>query len=317
MPFHLIDADSHDNAQSGGLDAARRGPNRREFLAGLAAGSSLLFDRSARADAERSPWYALVSDVHIAADPALAARGEVMARNLRAVVDDIQSLETPPLGMFIDGDLAFSNGQDGDYRTLLSLLEPIRKSRTPIHLTLGNHDDRAHFRTVLHDLIPTETDVVDKAVGEVTGPGLRFVLLDSLDKANVTPGRLGRDQLDWLAARLDAHPAEPTLVFVHHNLSIEIPTALTDTNELLAVVRPRRQVKGVIFGHTHVWNVRQDDGLYLINVPAVAYAFSPLQPLGWCRFRPEPGGGSLELRCVGGNRRNDRGTIALRWRADR
>jgi 3',5'-cyclic AMP phosphodiesterase CpdA len=240
-----------------------------------------------------------------------------MADNLRAVVADILAADSPPQGVLIDGDLALNDGQPGDYRTLIALLEPIRKAKLPLHLALGNHDDRDHFRDVLRDLIPAGSQVVDKQVGLVQGPrpAPRFVVLDSLDRVNVTPGKLGPNQLDWLARRLDAVPNDPTLVFVHHNLSREGQTALTDTGALLDVLGPRKQVKAVIFGHTHVWDVREDDGLYWINLPAVAYPFAAGQPLGWCRFRPVPDGGELELRCVGGDRRNDRQRVALRWRS--
>jgi 3',5'-cyclic AMP phosphodiesterase CpdA len=316
MPLQLLPADPPSSPD----EAARplgAGPSRRGFLSGLAAGgASLALGLSSRAAAEEAPgaWYALVADVHIAADLSTRVRGEVMADNLRAVVADILASGTPPRGVLVDGDLALKDGQAGDYRALVSLLEPLRKARLPMHLTLGNHDDRAHFRDVLRDAVPADTRVVDKQVAVVEGPGLRLVVLDSLDQVDVTPGRLGREQLDWLAGQLDAKPEVPALVFVHHNPESKKGSGLLDTEALLEVLRGRRQAKAVVFGHTHVWDVRQEDGLYRINLPAVAYPFAPTQPLGWCRFRPEAGGGELELRCVGGNRAADRRRVRLRWR---
>lgn len=295
----------------------RPSSTRREFLAGLAAGgAALALGASTRARAEdgSSGWYALVSDVHIAADPSTRTRGQVMADNLRAVVADILASDSPPRGVLIDGDLALKDGQDGDYRTLVSLLEPLRKARLPIHMALGNHDDRGNFRDVLRDAIPAETQVVDKQVAAVEGTGPRLLVLDSLDRVNSTPGKLGRAQVDWLARELDAKPDTPALIFVHHNPAREQGPGLTDTAALLEVVRPRRQAKALVFGHTHVWDVHQEDGLYLINLPAVAYPFAAIQPLGWCRFRPEPDGGELELRSIGGNRAADHQRVSLRWR---
>lgn len=296
-------------------------PSRREFLAGLAAGSaSLLLGtpvRSASAAEDPGAWYALVSDIHIAADPATRLRGQVMADNLRTVVSDILAADAAPRAVLVDGDLALQNGQPTDYRTITSLLDPLRKAKLPIYLGMGNHDDRTNFREVLQGVIPNESKVVDKQVEIIDGAHLRFVVLDSLEKCNSTPGRLGKAQLDWLTAELDAKPEKPTLIVVHHNpVPVEPPPpSLLDTEALLTILRPRRQVKGVVFGHTHVWNVRQEqEGLHMINLPAVAYSFAPTQPLGWCRFRPEPGGGQLELRCIGGNREADRQRIDLRWR---
>ena len=295
-------------------------PSRRAVLAGLAAGgASLVFGAGSRAQLDHGTnWYALVSDTHVAANLSTRTRGEVMADNLRAVVAEILAAESRPLGVVIDGDLALTDGQAGDYRTLVTLLEPIRKARVPIHLALGNHDDRDRFRAVLGEMLPADSKVSDKQVAVVDGPGVRLVILDSLDRVNVTPGRLGPTQLEWLAGTLDAglKTMTPTMVFVHHNLAPG-KSALTDTDALLAVLRPRARVKAVFFGHTHVWNVGSDseaERLHLVNLPAVAYTFGPGQPLGWCRFQPGTDSGTLELRCVGGDRASDRQRVGLRWR---
>ena len=52
---------------------------------------------------------------------------------------------------------------------------------------------------------------------------------------------------------------------------------LSDSEGLLAAVWPRRNVKALFYGHTHKWSFRKDpaSGLHLVNLPAVAYAFSP------------------------------------------
>ena len=81
------------------------------------------------------------------------------------------------------------------------------------------------------------------------------------------------------------------------------------------MIRPRTQVKAVFFGHTHVWNVREIDGIHMINLPAVGYRFLPKQPLGWVVFRPEPDGAEIELRCIGGDRRQNGRRTSLQWRA--
>lgn len=320
MPLQILPADAPEPtlATRTPADESRLvRPSRRDFLAGLAAGgAALALGGSARSAAAETPgdWYALVSDIHIAADPSTRLRGQVMADNLRAVVSEILAAEAPPRGVLFDGDLAVQQGRADDYRTVVALLEPLRKARLPIHLGLGNHDDRANFRAVLQGVVPLESQVVDKQAAAVDSADLRFMVLDSLEKVGATPGRLGAEQLDWLGKALDAQPDTPTLLFVHHNTWPLATPGLTDTEDLLKVVRPRRQVKGIVFGHTHVWSVREDKGLHLINLPAVAYPFAPTQPLGWCRFRPEPGGGRLELRCVGGNREAHGQQVKLRWR---
>jgi hypothetical protein len=315
MPFHFLPADSARNDETAPSFLGRL--SRRDFLAGLALGGmAVTAGCSTRAGSHGNPdgWYAWLADPHIAADPAAELRDEVMARNLRAVVADILNGDDAPHGVFIDGDLAFHNGQPGDYRTLLGVTEPLRQERIPIHLALGNHDDRTHFRESMGPNADTSARVAEKHVGVVEGPGIRMLMLDSLQRPNVTGGRLGDHQLAWLTAELDDHPAVPTIIFVHHNLNAEWASALLDTCELLAVLRPRRQAKAVVFGHTHVWNAREIDGIHMINLPAVGYRFLPKQPLGWCVFRPMPGGGELELRCIGGDQRQHGRRIALAWR---
>ncbi|MEO6810567.1 MAG: metallophosphoesterase [Isosphaeraceae bacterium] len=292
--------------------------SRRDFLAGVALGGAALASGCSRQPGSRGNaggWYAWMSDVHLATDPKVKVHGQVMADNLRAVIDDVLGADDPPRGLVINGDLAYRDGQPSDYRTLLNAVEPLRHGGIPLHLALGNHDDRDHFRAALGDPVESDPSGLTQCVGEVEGPGIRMLLLDSLNGTRAVGGQLGEAQRAWLAARLDAHPETPTVVFVHHNLNAQWVSALHDTDALLDVLRPRRQAKAVVFGHTHVFNARRLGDLHAINLPAVGYRFSPKQPLGWCLFRPGPDGGELELRCVSGNRRQHRRRIDLRWRS--
>jgi len=290
--------------------------SRRAFLGrAAAAASALALGRQAGAAAD-TPWYALVSDTHLAADPATKARNQNMADNLRKVVDDIRAFGggTRPRGMFIDGDLAQKDGQIGDYRTLLSLIDPVRKAEVPVHLTLGNHDHRINAREAANRLLSTKAEGFEKVVSVVEGPNVRFLLLDSLDVVNATPGTLGEKQIGWVAKTLDEKPEVPAVLVVHHP-PVEHPAALTDTAELFKAIRPRRQAKAIVFGHSHVWDVRKDGDIHLINLPAVGYPFAAEQPLGWCVFRPEADGASLELRPTGGNLKPERLRVDLKWRS--
>ncbi len=316
MPIHLPPERSaiHTEARPSALGRL----SRRDFLAGTAlgiAGMASGCTHRAGSRGHAGGWSAWLSDTHLAADPKASQMGEIMADNLRAVVADILDATDAPQGVLIDGDLALADGQQGDYEALLTATDPLRASGIPIHLALGNHDDRQTFGEVLGDRAGTDRGVVAKHVGVVEGKGHRVILLDSLHKVNSTAGVLGDEQLAWLAAELDAKAEIPAIVFVHHNLNAHSTSALADTVALLAVLRPRRQAKAVVYGHTHVWHAGVVDGLHMINLPAVGYKFAPKQPLGWCVFRPDADGGELELRCVGGDRKQDRRRVELRWRS--
>lgn len=324
MPVHILPL-CHTHGNTPTSPSAASCPSlagkvdRRTFLSSVAAASLLATSSTtvaATAEEDKaSDWFALLADTHIAADSKAVARGQVMARNLEAVIAGILEQPTLPRAAFFNGDLAFLDGQSGDYQTLVELLKPLREAGIPLHLTLGNHDDRDNFRASLGVEAPGSPDLMLKHVAVVPAAGHRFLLLDSLDAVNVTPGKIGTDQLGWISRIIDAEPQVPVIVLVHHNLGANA-ASLTDQAALLEALRPRRQVKSVLFGHTHVWENQVDESdLHLVNLPAIAYPFASNQPLGWCRLSLTPASASLELHCVGGNRDEDGQRIELPWRA--
>jgi hypothetical protein len=261
------------------------------------------------------PWYALLSDTHIAADPATEARGQVMARNLEAVIADVLAQPGRPEAAIIDGDLALKDGQPGDYQTLLKLIEPLRAAGVPVHLVLGNHDHRGNFRQVLGAEAHGDPGLADKQVTVIAGKAHRLILLDSLEVVDGVPGKLGPEQRAWLGRILDAEPETPAVLFVHHNLGPDDSFQLIDTEELLGLIGPKRQAKAVVFGHTHVWGSKQDDqGIHQVNLPAIGYPFAAEQPIGWCRLVLESEGAVLQLRCIGQARKDHNRRVPLAWR---
>ncbi|MCU0786417.1 MAG: phosphohydrolase, partial [Verrucomicrobia bacterium] len=93
-------------------------------------------------------------------------------------------------------------------------------------------------------------------------------------------------------------------------------SGLKDTESLLQVIRPRKQVKAWIFGHTHKWNVAADEsGIHLVNLPPVAYVFQPDNPAGWVHATVRCDGMNLELRGIDTTHKNHGQVVVLRWRA--
>jgi Icc protein len=293
-------------------------PSRRRFLreAAQMSGVAIVASRSSIGSTLAPAWYAWLSDTHIATLPSTDSRGQNMAANLDKVVAGILAEPTPPRAAIVDGDLALLDGQPGDYTNLVERLSPLRKAGIPIHLTLGNHDDRDAFRKALN-LAPERGSppaILAKHVMVREHPDHRWILLDSLDAPNVTPGVLGQKQLEWLAGALDAKPAVPTILFVHHNLPSRGEMPLTDSQALLDVVEPRAQVKALVYGHTHRWERSQQKGIHWVNLPAVAYSFQDDQPLGWCRFETNSTGATLTLHAIGGVKEKDGERLELAWR---
>jgi hypothetical protein len=297
--------------------------SRRRFLAGsMAAASAMalgdaLWGADERPPADRDPHrFALLSDVHIAADPAAVLRKVTMAENLKKVIAEVTALSPLPAAAAINGDLALGTGEAGDYATLLDLLKPLRAAGLPVHLGLGNHDRRDRFRAALPAGDRADAPLKDREAYVVESPRANWFVLDSLTDTNKVPGTVGDEQRRWLAEGLDARKDKPALVMVHHNPDREDPTrgGLTDTVALLEMLTSRRQVKALIFGHTHHWSFEEEAGMHLINLPPVAYIFQEGDPSGWVDVKLAEAGASFELRCVDPAQKQHGEKRELKWR---
>ena len=292
--------------------------SRRRFLRRTIAAGALLTLQPwmlAAKGTDGHTW-ALLSDPHLAADRSLRARGVNMTDNFIKVSDELVSQANVPAGVIINGDCAYEAGENGDYANLANLLKPIRKAGMPIHLSLGNHDNRERFWDAFEQEKAAPRPVVDRQVALLEMPYANWFMLDSLERTASTPGQLGREQLDWLAKTLDQHPGKPALVMVHHNCGMEGNLGLRDSVAFFEVIRPRRQVKAYIFGHTHFWKLEQEtSGIHLVNLPPVGYVFQPGKPSGWVKATIASEGMKLELRCVDTSHKDHGQTVSLVWRS--
>jgi Icc protein len=291
--------------------------SRRQFLRRtLAASAGLLSLRVKASEADPDRW-ALLSDTHVAANPEAVARGVHLAEHLRAVVAQVRALSIAPSGLLINGDCALDRGLPEDYATFTGLLQPLIEARLPLHFLLGNHDERDVFWQSLRGARLETPPVAGKHVSVIEAARANWFLLDSLDVTLQTPGRLGDPQRSWLAQALDARPGKPALVMVHHNpISADSvkKTGLLDAAQLLEILLPRRHVKAVFFGHTHVWRQYEQDGLHLINLPAVAYPFRPEELTGWVDCKLRDGGASLDPRAHDLQHSGHGKVVELTWR---
>lgn len=290
MPLHLIP------------------PTRRRFLQTTLVGGAALLTSHYSGAAESKPseeWWALLSDPHIAADPKKSARGITMLDCLNRIIDEILAEPSPPAGVIINGDCAFSRGLAEDYATFSAAVKRLADTGLPIHMTMGNHDDRKPFYDAFASQRPDNPLVEGKHVSILSTPTTNLFLMDSLLEVNVVTGELGQPQLDWLASALDAHAEKPAIVFAHHQLQFELKESQTiigglkDSQKLVDVLSARPHVQAYIFGHTHHWNVGElQDDLHLVNLPACSYVFNPAHPNGWVRAKFGPDQLALELRAL-------------------
>ncbi len=297
--------------------------NRREFLIGGASSAAgvMTVGLSAAAETRHDPHrFALLSDVHVAANPAAAERGVNMADNLRRVVREVAALDGRPAAAFVNGDCAYHLGLPADYRQVAQLLDPLRKAGMPLHLGMGNHDDRKHFVSALGEYRPESRPVEGRVVDIITAERANWFLVDSLKETNHTPGELGSAQLEWLGKALDAHADKPAIILCHHNpdlteLMMLVAKGLIDTTALFDVLVPRKHVKALIFGHTHAWFVGRYKEIQLVNLPPTAYLFQPSRPNGWVLATLKEDGMQLVLKALDKHHLENGTTVDLKWRA--
>jgi 3',5'-cyclic AMP phosphodiesterase CpdA len=304
--------------------------SRRRFLAGsLAATAAAVYPSwlRAAADAAIDPHrFVLISDIHIDADRKMAKMKTNPWDNFRRATEDILRAVPGgrPAAALINGDLTHHQGNPEDYVTVIDALAPIRAAGLPLHMTMGNHDNRGNFWKALPADDAREKAIEDRQTLLIESPRANLLILDSLDKVAQTPGLVGPQQLAWLSKTLDAHPDKPAIVFTHHDPDQRTEadkkdpkkklTGLTDTQALLDVLLPRKQVKAHVFGHTHTWTSFQREGLHFVNLPPTAWVFKEGRPQGWTDLRIGESGASFELRCLDAKHPQHGEKFDLKWR---
>jgi 3',5'-cyclic-AMP phosphodiesterase len=290
---------------------------RREFLRiSFLAGAAVVLpacrtSQGVSPSAGNEIHLALLSDTHVAGDRERGKdpRGFDPWANLQQAAPDIAAKS--PRGVILNGDAASREGLTADYQELRALLEPLGRV-APVYIGFGNHDDRANFKAVFNSSSGLDAGVPNHRTLVIEESFLRFIVLDSLLYVNKVAGLLGQQQRTWLSEYLAAHREKPTILFVHHTLG-EGDGDLLDAARLFEIIRPHRHVKAVFYGHSHVWNISERQGVKLINLPALGYNFSAEQPVGWVDARFRRDGVDLTLHAIAGNRTQDGQTFLVLW----
>lgn len=286
------------------------------MLAGAAAALAPSAWAGPAAKARDPHTFAFFSDTHIAANPNKRFLGVNMSDHIAECIQQVVDWPVNPAAVMVNGDLAFLMGKPEDYSTFSHAIAPLR-ALAPLHLSFGNHDDRGHFWSAFPADAAAQKDTLHRQAAVLPAERVNWFQLDSLDRTDGTPGELGTVQLNWLARELDARPDKAAIVLVHHNPQFNNhKTGLTDTLALMETVAPRRQVKAIIYGHTHDWHITEHppSGIHLINLPPTSYAFLAGRPVGWVRVTLAADSADFELRSLD-PKHPDHGKVhALKWR---
>src|SRR5579859_2493416 len=190
---------------------------------------------------------AQITDLHIAT----AAPHLGNADRLRVVLAAIARLRPRPASIFAAGDLT-ETGSPEEYALLAGIL---KEAPCPVYVGMGNHD----LRAALLNAFPAPFTAVDDhgfVQYAVDVGDLRVVMGDTALEGRAE-GYFCEARAAWLARTLDAEPARPTIVFLHHP---PIPSGIqwmepafeaTGRGRLNDVLRGRTQVRAVLCGHVH------------------------------------------------------------------
>jgi 3',5'-cyclic-AMP phosphodiesterase len=186
-----------------------------------------------------------LSDPHITAG-ALAAEP---AAGLDWALQRVRALKPRPDCVVVTGDLT-DHGRPEEYQVLRELIEDFP---LPLHLGLGNHDDRAAALQALGGTRFLAGGHSSRYV--VDYPDASLVMLDSLAPGREGGGHLDADQLNWLRGTLDERPG-PALVSLHHppipvGIAVLDQIRLDNPDDLAGILTGRQPRPLVLCGHVH------------------------------------------------------------------
>jgi Icc protein len=189
-----------------------------------------------------------LTDPHLI-DPGRALYGIDPVWRLGRAIEAIDARHADASFVVVTGDLA-DRGQPAAYQ---ALADALGRLGMPVHLAIGNHDDRSAFRRAFPGTPVTAEGFVQYAFD---AGGLRHIVLDT-HEPDVSWGVLCEARAAWLADELARSAPRPVHLYLHHPpCAVGIPAmdriALRDPMHLRTAVLPHRsRIRHLFFGHLH------------------------------------------------------------------
>jgi 3',5'-cyclic AMP phosphodiesterase CpdA len=209
---------------------------------------------------------AQLSDIHVRPRGRLYKDVVDSNRQFSDAIAHLHGLDRRPDLVLITGDLV-DEGHPDEYACLRELLADLR---LPFRVIPGNHDSREALRAALpeHAYLPAQGPMHYC----LDGHELRIVALDTSVPGG-HHGALDDAGLAWLRATLQADPATPTLVLMHHPPFLSgIPYLdqyrYPDTEPLAEILRSVSNIEAVLCGHVHRTMIRRWAGTVVVCCPS-------------------------------------------------
>jgi 3',5'-cyclic-AMP phosphodiesterase len=209
-----------------------------------------------------------VTDSHLYADPNGVLVGMNCEEGLQDVLAMIDKDEPALAAVLCTGDIS----QDYSKESYLRFYQLIGRLNAPQYWIPGNHDELS----VMQEAIGSSNPCFKKSFA-VTG--WRIIMLNS-HVAGAVSGTLPIAELQFLEQQLSAADHAHVLICLHHNcLPVDAAWlqqhALTNPQDLFAIVDRFKQVKAVLFGHIHQEYQRSRNGVGYFGSPSTCIQFHP------------------------------------------
>ena len=225
-----------------------------------------------------------ISDTHLLAGSRGLYGSVDSAEHLRNLFAEFEASGGRPEAIVFTGDLA-DKGEPEAYEALRAIVEPVaERLGCQVIWVMGNHDDRAAFRSALFGEVPTMRPV--DRVYDVNG--LRIITLDSSVPGH-HHGEISSEQLDWLAEELSVDAPHGTILAMHHPpvpsvLDLAVSVELRDQSGLAEVLEGS-DVRSIIAGHLHYSSMATFAGIPVSVASATCYTQDLNVPVGGTRPR--------------------------------
>lgn len=189
----------------------------------------------------------LLTDTHIVREGE-RSHGVDTASHLTRAIDEIARHHADAAACLFLGDLT----ENGDPAAFARFRDLTAALPMPVHLMMGNHDDRDAFRLAFPEAPVDDHGFVQF---EARHGDLRLIALDSVTSL-YDPGWLCETRLEWLAVRLSQHWHGPTVLTLHHHLhplDMDVDRVpLSNPGDLAQVVAgSAAPVSMILSGHVH------------------------------------------------------------------
>ncbi|MEU9234294.1 metallophosphoesterase [Streptomyces subrutilus] len=201
-----------------------------------------------------------LSDIHLDGGPRAADR-------TRAVMEYLEALPYDLDAVLVSGDIA-DHAAAGEYEEAAGLL----RSRHPLVVCPGNHDERAAFRKgLLGEEAAASAAPVDQVV---RGDGFVLAVCDS-SVPGADRGFLEEATLAWLDGVLAGTPRETPVLVAFHHPPVPLHTPYVDgirqfgEERLAALVEQHPHLTAFLCGHAHTAAATTFAGRTLLVAPGV------------------------------------------------